>query len=498
MGKTCSFCYLIFLLFPKFLAYEPEEPLLYGSFPDDFMWGTATAAYQIEGAWNEDGKGPNIWDTFTKVPGHIVDGSNGDVACDSYHQYPKDIELMKDLELNSYRLSISWARVLPSGVGEPNLEGIQYYRDLLTMLHAAEIEPIVTLYHWDLPQVLEDQGGWLNSSVADWFEEYADLCFKEFGGLVKMWITLNEPRVTSLQGYGDGSMAPGINGIGTTSYISAHNQIRAHARAYRLYKEKFTEGQGGKIGITLNIHWAEPENPRNETHNEASETAIQFALGWFAHPILVDGKYPAVMKDKIDAKSKAQGYPSSRLPMFTEEESELIRNSSDFLGINFYTSEIVFPHNEGIEDVSYHNDDDVIMYKDPNWYTSGSSWLMVTPWGLRSIMQWIKSHYGDVDVYVTENGVSDKLGNLDDLHRIYYYKHYLNQLLKSIVLDGVQVKGYFAWSLLDNFEWAKGYTEKFGLHRVNMTDPARMRTPKQSAYYYSKIVKQNGTKYSFL
>ena len=319
-----------------------------------------------------------------------------------------------------------------------------------------------------------------------------EVSLREFGGLVKTWITLNEPRVTSLQGYGDGSMAPGIEGMGTTSYISAHNQIRAHARAYRLYKDKFAEGQGGRIGITLNIHWAEPEDPEDPTHVEASETIIQFALGWFAQPILVDGKYPAVMREKVDAKSEAQGFPTSRLPEFTAEEEQMIKNSSDFLGINFYTSEIVYPSDESTEDVSYYNDDDVASYKDPNWYTSGSSWLMVTPWGLRSIMKWIKTHYEDVDVYVTENGVSDRLGNLDDLHRIYYYKHYLNQLLKSITLDEVPVKGYFAWSLLDNFEWAKGYSEKFGLHQVNMTDPDRARAPKQSAYYYSKIVEQNG------
>jgi len=484
--------FYFFFFLPVTLSYEVEEPLLYGSFPDGFMWGTATAAYQIEGGWDEDGKGPNIWDIFTNVPGNIVDGSSGDVACDSYHQYERDIELMKNLGMTSYRLSISWARVLPNGVGEPNAAGIKYYRDLLTKLHAAEIEPVVTLYHWDLPQALEEQGGWLNSSVADWFEEYSDLCFKEFGGLVKMWITLNEPRVTALQAYGDGSMAPGIEGIGTTSYISAHNQIRAHARAYRLYKNKFSEGQGGQVGITLNIHWAEPQDPLNTTHREASETTIQFSLGWFAQPILVDGKYPAVMREKVDAKSKAQGFPNSRLPKFTVEEEQMIKNSSDFLGINFYTSELVYPEDEGVEDVSYHKDDDVALYKDPTWYTSGSSWLMVTPWGLRSIMNWIKEHYPDIAVYVTENGFSDRLGNLDDLQRIYYYKHYLNQLLKATIVDGVNVKGYFAWSLLDNFEWGKGYSEKFGLHFVNMTDPGRARTPKQSAFYYSKIVQQNG------
>merc|ERR1711874_228056 len=365
-------------------------------------------------------------------------------------------------------------------------------RNLITSLVDAGISPAVTLYHWDLPQALQERGGWLTEEVADWFEEYADLCFREFGDTVKFWITLNEPRVTSLGAYGEGNMAPGIVGIGTTSYISAHNQILAHARAYRLYQEKYRASQGGQVGITLNIHWAEPENPEDPTHREASDRVIQFALGWFAQPILLTGDYPAVMREKIDAKSEAQGYPESRLPTFTAEQQAMVANSSDFLGINFYTSEIVYPVDEGVEDVSYFKDDDADLYKDPTWFTSGSDWLMVTPWGLRKILSWVGSHYPGVDVYITENGVSDKLGNLDDLQRIYYYKHYVNQVLKSIKLDAIPVKGYFAWSLMDNFEWGNGYTEKFGLHYVNMTDPGRARLAKNSSKYFSKLIKVNG------
>jgi len=471
-------------------AYSPEEELLYGSFPNDFVWGAATAAYQIEGGWDEDGKGENIWDVFTRVEGNIKDGSSGQVACDSYHKYPEDVELLKQLGVTSYRFSISWSRVIPKGIGEPNPLGIAYYNELINHLIAGGIEPAVTLYHWDLPQALEDQGGWLSEDIQFWFEAYADLCFREFGDRVKVWITLNEPRVTSLSGYGTGSFAPGVSGIGTTSYISAHNQILAHARAYRLYYNSYSEIQGGKVGISLNIHWAEPQDPNNPEHLAASDRVVQFALGWFAQPIFVDGKYPSVMREKVDMKSQAQGFAESRLPHFTESESLMVANTSDFLGINFYTSEMVYPVDEGTEEVSYHKDDDAELYQDDSWFKA--SWNAVTPWGLRSTMNWIKAHYPGVDVYITENGVSDRLSNLDDLQRIYYYKHYTNQLLKSILLDGVPVRGYYAWSLLDNFEWASGYTEKFGLTRVDFTDPNRTRTPKQSFKYFSKLIKQNG------
>merc|ERR1712038_18472 len=349
------------------LAYSPEEELLYDSFPDDFLWGSATAAYQIEGAWNEDGKGPSIWDVFTKVPGTIIDGSSGDVACDSYHNYKEDVRLMKEMGLTSYRFSIGWTRILPEGTGARNPDGIQFYHNLIAELLANDIVPAVTLYHWDLPQALQDQGGWLNASVADWFEEYARVCFEEFGDRVKFWITLNEPKETSLQGHGSGTMAPGLEGLGTLAYIAAHNQIRAHARAYRAYHTDFAADQGGKIGITLNVDWAEPRNPDDQADVDASETNLQFNLGWYAHAILKNGKYPDIMKEKIDAKSSQQGFESSRLPHFTEEESTMIAKSTDFLGMNFYTSNIVYPEESNLDEVSYFNDPDVASIKGPFW-----------------------------------------------------------------------------------------------------------------------------------
>ena len=427
--------------FASTLAYEYEEPLMYGSFPEGFMWGTATASYQVEGGWNEGGKGVSIWDEFThREPSPVDDASTGDVACDSYHKYKEDVALMKEMGLNSYRFSISWSRILPDGIGAKNQEGIDYYNAVIDELLAAGIEPAVTLYHWDLPQALENQGGWLNATIADWFEEYSRVCFEEFGDRVKFWITLNEPWVTATMGYGVGTMAPGVMGIGTLTYIVAHNEIRAHARAVQAYKTDYAN-QNGKIGITLSIGWKEPEHPLDPTHQEASETAMMFDIGWYSEPIFNHGMYPEIMRQKIDIKSSAQGFPESRLPSFSDTESSMIAGSSDFIGINMYTSSLVYPKEEPIDDPAYFYDDDVESYQDPDWYASGSDWLKVTPWGLRSVMNWVKDHYGNIPVYITENGFSDKLGNTDDLQRIYVYKHYINQLLKSVLVDEVNVKG---------------------------------------------------------
>jgi len=487
-------CLLLALLPLAMGQFEYEEPLLYDTFPEGFVWGVATSAYQIEGGWDADGKGVNIWDTFCeRDPSPIKDGSDGKVACDSYNNYEEDARLISEMGATSYRFSISWARILPQGTGAENPAGIQYYKNLLAALEARGITPAVTLYHWDLPQALEDQGGWLNADIALWFEEYARVCFREFGDKVKTWITLNEPWVQSVHGYGDGSKAPGIEGIGTSLYIAAHNQIRAHAKAYRLYQNEFAATQGGQCGITLNTEWGEPEDPNDPTSVEAAENNMQFYLGWFMHPIYVNGDYPDVMREKIDTKSELQGFPESRLPTFTAEESAEILGSHDFLGINFYTSGLGFAQEGDITLPSYWEDKDAGAKPDPNWYPAGSSWLYVTPFGIRKQMTWIADQIGaDVPIYITENGFSDLIGNLDDLHREYYYKHYINQLLKASVLDGINLKGYYAWSLLDNFEWAEGYTEKFGIHNVDLNDPTRRRTPKGTASFLKKIYQDNG------
>jgi len=474
-------------------GYIYEEELLYDHFPEDFQWGAATAAYQIEGGWNADGKGESMWDVFTRIDGKIKDGSSGDVACDSYHKYQEDVLLLKNMNMSAYRFSVAWSRIIPDGIGELNPLGVQYYKNLIKALKENGIEPVLTLYHWDLPQALSLQGGWLNSSSADWFEYYARNIFQEFGDDVKKFITLNEPKETSIQGYGTGTMAPGLEGVGTLTYIAAHNQIRAHARAYRLYHAEFYETQKGQVGVTLNTNWGEPQEPENQAHQDASNRYMQFNYGWFGHAIFKDGKYPNIMREMINSKSNESGLAESRLPYFTEEETEMIKESADFLGLNMYTSEVVFPAVEDNSQPSYFTDDDIQSFQDETWYTAGSSWLKVTPWGLREVLKWLNNEYeGKYDIYVTENGFSDKLGNLDDLQRTYYYKHYLNQMLRAVNEDGVPVKGYFAWSLLDNFEWGNGYTEKFGLHAVDMDDPERPRSVKNSAKYYARIATENG------
>ncbi|KAK2708292.1 hypothetical protein QYM36_014034 [Artemia franciscana] len=349
----------------------------------------------------------------------------------------------------------------------------------------------VTLYHWDLPHALEEQGGWLNADIAVWFEEYARACFVNFGDRVKFWITLNEPYVVAHLGYGIGIFAPGISGSGTSEYIAAHNLLRAHAKAYRLYEREFKNQQGGIIGITLDAGWPIPEDD-SQPNIDAAERNIQFDLGWFANPIFSEnGDYPQIMKEKIAEKSQLQGYEKSRLPEFTQQEIIELKGSSDFFGHNFYRGFMVADFQSDIGSISQDADKDTFVYADPTWYTTGSSWLNVTPFAMRSILNWIKTTYNNPKIYITENGVSDKAGNLDDFGRVYWYKHYINNVLKA-TMDGADVKGYFAWSLMDNFEWNAGYTEKFGLHSVNFTDPALPRRPKKSTELFSAIVRSNG------
>lgn len=494
MGKLIlSFVFLVLGLLSSSQSYIYEDDLLYDTFPDGFTWGAATAAYQIEGGWDEDGKSPSIWDTFTDGTTNIDDSSSGQVACDSYHKYKEDVQLIKDMGLTSYRFSIAWTRIIPDGVGQVNQAGVQYYKNLIAELKANNIEPYVTLYHWDLPQVLQDEGGWRNADIADWFAAYARVCYHEFGDDVKHWITINEPWVIAVQGHGIGDHAPGLKGPGTFVYEAGHNIIRAHAKAYRVYEAEFAATQGGVVGITLNSDWSEPEDDNDPFDLVAAENNQQFSLGWFARPIYgPDGDYPPVMREKIDAKSEAQGFAESRLPTFSEEDKAEIKGSFDFLGINHYTSKLVVPQEGDINDVDYFADDDTTDYQPKEWYPSASFWMRVTPFGIRKLMQWAKKEYGDVPIYITENGFSDYQGNSDDLQRIYYYKHYINNLLKAAKLDGVNVVGYFAWSLMDNFEWARGYTEKFGLHSVDMSDPSRPRTAKASSRYIAQLAAANG------
>ncbi|XP_060064598.1 uncharacterized protein LOC132544951 [Ylistrum balloti] len=470
-----------------------ENDFMYGTFPKGFAWSAATASYQVEGGWQADGKGPSIWDTFSHQ-GHVDNNDTGDVACDSYHKYLDDVQLLKNMKVTHYRFSLSWPRILPDGTTNIiNQAGLDYYDKLINALVEAGITPMVTLYHWDLPQALQNRGGgWLNASIADVFADYAKFVFEKFGNRVKTWITLNEPWVVAMKGYGDGSMAPGIASPGNSVYIAAHNLIRAHGKAYRVYQKEFSQVQNGSVGITCNCHWTVPKSEGSRLDKAAAERALQFQLGWFGHPILVNGDYPDVMKRQIANKSEAQNLPNSRLPQFTSEEKQYLNGSADFIGLNFYTSDVIQHYEDPDLPLDYYSDIDVKISKDPSWLGSGSDWLKVTPTGIRRMLTWMKDHYKDAPIYITENGVSDRNGSLLDEHRINYYKHYINEVLKAIHLDNVNVLGYTAWSLMDNFEWSRGYAERFGLHYVDFSDPKRPRTPKASAQYYRQLIENNG------
>ncbi|XP_030953635.1 beta-glucosidase 12-like [Quercus lobata] len=474
------------------------------SFPKGFIFGTAAAAYQYEGAAKEDGRGPSIWDTYThRYPERIKDGSSGDVANDQYHYYKKDVRIMKKMNLDAYRFSISWSQVLPKGKlsGGVNQEGIEYYNKLINRLLSKGIKPFVTMFHWDLPQALEDEyGGFLSPHIVDDFRDYAELLFKEFGDRVKHWITLNEPFSYSSGGYVGGSFAPGrcsawlnLNctggNSGTEPYLVSHNELLAHAAAVEVYKKKYQAAQKGVIGITIVSHWFVPFSDAKKDQ-DAALRALDFMLGWFLDP-LINGNYPHSMRSLV----------KDRLPKFTKEQSKLVKGSFDFLGINYYTANYAAyaPQITG-DKASYTTDSSANLTTSRNGILIGapaaSSWLHVYPRGFRDLLLYIKSNkYHNPLIYITENGI-DEFNNatlslkeaLVDNQRIEYYDKHLQYLLRAIK-DGVNVKGYFAWSLLDNFEWASGYTVRFGINYVDYENGDK-RYPKHSAHWFKKFLKK--------
>ena len=355
------------------------------------------------------------------------------------------------------------------------------------------ITPMVTLSHFDMPYTLESEmGGWLNPDSVEWFVSFASICFEEFGSLVPFWITFNEPMQTVVGGWENGNWPPGLSSNkGRDLYVAAKHIHMAHAKVYRLYEATFKPQFGGRVGITLNTDWFEPADESNPSHVAMAEQSQQFRLGIWASPIF-HGQYPEIVRDIIGNRSEAQGFAESRLPAFTEDEVTLLKGSLDFLGLNMYTSDLAEPYDFPIEEVSVAADNGAFYTKDETWYSSGSFWLKVTPQGIRKTLNWIREKYDNPPVIITENGVSDNIGNIDDLSRIYYYKHYINNVLKAILLDKCNVEGYVAWSLLDNFEWSFGYTMKFGLTRVDFSSPNRTRTPKASSRFIEKLARQNG------
>ncbi|ESW22410.1 hypothetical protein PHAVU_005G151700 [Phaseolus vulgaris] len=493
-------------------SLEDALSLNRSSFPDDFIFGTASAAYQFEGAAFDYGRKPSVWDNFThKYPEKINDRSNGDVAVDEYHRYVEDVQIMKHMNLDAYRFSMSWSRIVPNGhvgINEEgvNQEGIQHYMDLIDELIAQNIEPYVTLFHWDTPQALQEEyGGFLSHRIVDDYRDYANICFKYFGDKVKNWITLNEPYTYSREGYAVGDFAPGrcsdwqdsscLGGdSGTEPYIVTHNLLLAHAAAVELYKKIYQTSDDRKIGITLISTWFEPYSDSPADIN-AAQRAIDFTLGWYMQP-LTTGRYPESMRTLV----------GKRLPEFTADETTLLAKSYDFIGLNYYTANYAAdipredPKPESKLQPSYLTDSNVNYLTQRNGVPIGiptaSQWLYVYPKGFKNILLYLKEKYEDPLIYITENGrsndVNDETKTLEearmDIFRIDYHYRHLYYLL-SAMSEKVNVKGYFAWSLLDNFEWNTGYTSRFGLNYVDRDDGLK-RYDKLSAKWFRKFLER--------
>ncbi len=450
----------------------------------NFVWGAATAAYQIEGGTLEGGRGYSIWDAFCRIPGRVHAMANGDVACDSYHRVEEDVRMLKLLGVNAYRFSIAWPRIQPGGRGAPNPEGIAYYNKLIDLLLANGITPFVTLYHWDLPLDLQmAHDGWLNREIVDDFTAYATLCFDAFGDRVKHWITLNEPWCCAVLGHGLGVFPPGRTDP-DEPYLVAHHMLLAHAGAVRAFRER---GSDGVIGITNNCDWREPLTQKPEDR-EAAERAVEFFYAWFADPV-VFGEYPEVMRKRLGA----------RLPEFTEEQKTLMKGSADFLGLNHYSTlyasaekpEVdagIGPNGNG----GMSDDQEVFLSADPAWERTDMQWNIL-PWGFRKLLNWIADRYPGYPIYVTENGCAcrepDAVSALDDDQRCRFLKSYTDAMFEAVRTDGVDVRGYFCWSLMDNFEWAQGYTKRLGLIRCSPDNLERV--PKRSFFTYREIIRKN-------
>ncbi|KAF2292038.1 hypothetical protein GH714_000282 [Hevea brasiliensis] len=476
----------------KFLKEHPyllEKEVSRSDFPPNFLFGVATSAYQIEGGCREGGRGPSIWDAFSHTKGTILDGSNGDVAVDHYHRYKEDIELIAKLGFDAYRFSISWSRIFPDGLGtKVNEEGIAFYNNIINALLEKGIEPYITLYHWDLPLHLqESMGGWLNKEIVKYFAIYADTCFASFGDRVKKWITLNEPLQTAVNGFDTGILAPGKHEHSDTEpFLASHHQILAHATAVSIYRSMYKDNQGGEVGLVVDCEWAEANSDKIEDKAAAAKR-LEFQLGWYLHPLYY-GDYPEVMRKIL----------GDGLPKFSEEDKELLRNSLDFIGLNHYSSRFIKHVTDSPAECYYYKAQEIerlAKWEDgePIGERAASEWLYVCPWGLRKVLNYIVQRYNNPIIYVTENGMDDEDSSaplhemLDDKLRVSYFKGYLAAVAQAIK-DGADVRGYFAWSLLDNFEWAQGYTKRFGLIYVDYKN-GLARHPKSSAYWFMRFLK---------
>ena len=432
-------------------------------FPVDFLWGAATAAYQIEGAWNEDGKGESIWDRFSHTPGKIRDGDTGDVACDHYHRYRDDIALMRQLGLKAYRFSISWPRVIPNGWGAVNPAGLDFYDRLVDELLAANIQPFVTLYHWDLPQALQDRGGWPRRDLCGWFADYAALMARHLGDRVTRWMTFNEPWVSCFLGHQMGVHAPGLQDPKLAAQ-SAHHHLVAHGLAMQAIRAIAPLAQ---VGIVLD---AFPTETDTDVPKDQAIVAQSWdhSVGLFLDPLL-RGHYPPQV---------AQEHESLGVEI-RPSDMALIAQRLDLLGINHYSRNLV-QNGQQVKPV-------------PGAEYTEMDWEICPP-AFGRLLRRLKREYPLPPLYITENGAAfrDEVsadGQVHDLRRIAYLREYFTQA-RLAMDDGVDLHGYFVWSLLDNFEWSNGYSKRFGLIHVDYA--TQQRTLKDSAKWYAQVIARNG------
>ena len=434
------------------------------------MWGAATSAYQIEGSPLADGAGPSNWHRFVHTPGRTVNGETGDIACDHYRRWADDVALMSDLGLGAYRFSLAWSRIIPEGRGRVNRAGLDFYERLVDALLEHGIQPCATLFHWDMPAALDDAGGWLNRDMADWFADYATVVFRALDDRVHMWATLNEPWVVSDAGFMHGVHAPGHRSLFEPP-IASHNLLRAHATAVRAYR---AEGRH-RIGLVVNI---EPKYAASERPEDLAATARADAYmnRQFLDPVFF-ARYPDELREIY----------GDAWPEFPAADLELIRQPLDFIGINYYSRNIV------------RDDPDApplrtARVREPRHAHTELDWE-VFPRGLSDTLLWFTKRYGRVPLYVTENGAafydppSADGPTVEDPLRVAYLRSHL-RAVHDAMRGGADVRGYFAWSLLDNFEWAAGYSKRFGLYHVDFE--TQRRTPKASARFYAEVIRTRG------
>lgn len=438
-------------------------------FPSGFLWGAATSAYQVEGSPLADGAGPNIWHRFAHEPGTILGGATGDVACDHYHRFQDDVALMADLGLGAYRFSMAWARLLPKGRGRMNARGFDFYDRLIDALLARDLVPMVTLYHWDLPLGLEDKGGWLNDDTARWFGDYADLAFRAFSDRVPYWVTINEPAVIMEKGYVLGVYAPGHRNVAEAPVV-ARNLLRAHGYAVQAYRDR----GDGAIGIAVNLQpvWPASDSPDDRA---AAERANAWRNLQFLDPILL-GQSPAELPSMFGRDWRG----------LSPEDMALVRQPMDFVGVNYYTR--------------------IVVRADPSVAPTGAAIVPsanhrtlvgweVFPSGLTETLVALDRRYGGVPVYVTECGAAfadaspSAGGEVPDPERVAFLRDHIDAARLAIDA-GVDLRGFFVWSLLDNFEWNSGYALPYGLVHVDFD--TQQRTVKSSGRFFSQAARSNG------